>query len=82
MSKNNRRNNRSRNRQNRQNKPIEKVEKEAPPKVPEIQTDKNGLFHFSEEELSQDNSIRLISDTSPGETKFASFEDYLKARKE
>ncbi len=79
MGKNNRRNPRGRNRQNRPNTP---VEQETKKKAPEIPKDKNGLFDFSEDELAQDNSLRLIGDTTPSDTKFASFEDYLKARKE
>ncbi len=42
-----------------------------------IPKNERGVFDFSEEELAEDQSLRLISPTS-GENKYASFEDYLK----
>ncbi len=52
---------------------------EAPPKgaVPQIPKNANGVFDFSEAELSEDNAIQVIS-RSNTETKYASFEDFLK----
>ncbi len=76
MNKGNKRNNRGRNRTNRAEPTQEKA---AKPKPLEIPKDKNGLFDFSEDELAQDNSLRLIRDTSPNEAKFANYEEYLKA---
>lgn len=49
------------------------AKKNEPPKNP------NGVFDFSEEELAEDTSLRLISSgTANGEAKYASFEDFLK----
>ncbi len=79
MSKGTRRHPRGRNRPNR---PAASEEKAVKQKAPEIPKDKNGIFDFSEEELAQDTSLRLIRDSAPNETKFANFEEYLKAQKE
>ncbi len=49
--------------------------KEQPPA---IKKNEKGVFDFSEEELSQDHSLRLISGKGPDEIKYASFEEYLK----
>ena len=77
MSKGRRRGGRGR---NKQNKPEVQTAKAVRQPGPEIPKDKNGVFNFSEEELAQDDSIRLIRATNSGEAKFASFEDYLKGQ--
>ncbi|MDL2219458.1 hypothetical protein LJC04_03855, partial [Ruminococcaceae bacterium OttesenSCG-928-O06] len=46
-----------------------------------IPKDERGVFAFTEEELAEDTSLRLIKDKPDGDdTKYASFEDYLKDR--
>lgn len=50
-------------------------------KGPAIPKNERGVFDFSEEELAEDNSLKLLANDGPaagGENKYASFEDYLK----
>ena len=47
-------------------------------KPPKMKKNENGIFDFSEKELAEDTAIRLISDTSRGDVKYSSFEEYLK----
>lgn len=62
--------NRNKNRQEA-NPPKEAAAKPVKPQNP------NGVYDFSEEELAKDDSIQVISRTN-SETKYASFEDFLK----
>lgn len=77
------RNNRRRSSKNRAAaKPQEPEKREAAPvKEKPVETltpnAPNGVYDFTEAELAQDKSIRVISRTS-SETKYASFDDYLK----
>ncbi len=56
-------------------KPAEAAAKK--PEAPNIPKNSNGVFDFSEAELSEDQAIQVIPRTST-ETKYASFEDFLK----
>ena len=48
-------------------------------RVPPIKKNEKGVFDFSESELAEDDSLRLItSESNRGDTKYASFEDFLK----
>lgn len=47
-------------------------------KAPAIPKNENGVFDFSEAELSEDTGIKVVSRSDNTATKFASFEDYLK----
>ncbi len=77
MSKGRRRTGKNRGKQNKPETPAAQPPKRASAEIPK---DKNGIFQFSDEDLAQDDSIRLIRPTASGETKFASFEDYLKGQ--
>ena len=73
MSRGRRRGNRNRGKQKKQ-----ETEQEKQNKGVEIPKNKNGLFNFSEEDLAKDDSLRLINTDGGDESKYASFEDYLK----
>ncbi len=53
----------------------QKRQKDAPQ---QIKKNEKGIFDFSEEELAEDTSLRLISTEAPSEVKYANFEEYLK----
>lgn len=75
MNRNNRR--RSNKNRNRSNEPKAKPEPPPKEKLPEIPKDEHGIFDFSEAELAEDKGLRVVS-RNTGETKYASFEDFLK----
>ena len=52
--------------------------REDPKNQTRIKKNEKGVFDFTEEELAEDTSLRLISTSEPGEAKYASFDDYLK----
>ncbi|MDL2254152.1 DEAD/DEAH box helicase [Ruminococcaceae bacterium OttesenSCG-928-I18] len=76
MSRGRKRGNRNRGKQKKQ--AGEQEAKKQGAQGAEIPKDKNGLFHFSDEELAKDDSLRLISTNDSSEPKYANFEDYLK----
>ncbi|MFV0351078.1 MAG: DEAD/DEAH box helicase [Oscillospiraceae bacterium] len=77
---NNRRRGKSKNGNTQNKQPNEAAVKQptapvkAPPPPP---TNEKGVFDFSENELAQDNSMRLIT-REKVEVKYATFEDYMK----
>ncbi|MFV0411729.1 MAG: DEAD/DEAH box helicase [Oscillospiraceae bacterium] len=70
-------NNRSRggkNHANRGKKPVSaQPQAEKAPEIPK----KNGVYNFTEEELAEDKGLQVIS-RADGETKYSSFEEFLK----